>query len=255
MRRQASEGLRLLTIEITEKFGYRSLTETSSGDLTQAALREFEETPQWRQFEDEFYSFASRQAQRSATELHLISLPRIPIGTGNPLLDELAAAQAAALADLPEKPLSEGAQRVLALPQFQAIGKTSTVKDRVAVEDINSAVSQEVSEVRPAAPKQGFFQPVKPSTHFSAKAGFIPTEGAAIDLATELGRRDALAAYRERWTCSEASVARAATVDPADMSRWKKGLLPDASDKKKRIEATLKENKTPIPAPSQDLDA
>ena len=55
-----------------------------------------------------------------------------------------------------------------------------------------------------------------------------------------------LEAYTARWDCSEASLARTATVHPPDLSRWKHGLLPAGSDKKSRIEKALTNNDPPI---------
>jgi hypothetical protein len=79
---------------------------------------------------------------------------------------------------------------------------------------------------------------VEPEAHHS-----IPLEG--LDLASEAGRNSAVAAYKTRWTCSEASLARTATVDPGDLVKWKKGQLPVTSDKKARIEKALKKNEPP----------
>jgi hypothetical protein len=61
-------------------------------------------------------------------------------------------------------------------------------------------------------------------------------------------RSAAIFAYTQRWTCSEAALARKAVVDPADLSKWKKGGLPAESDKKRRIEAVLRNNEQPIHA-------
>jgi hypothetical protein len=70
-----------------------------------------------------------------------------------------------------------------------------------------------------------------------------------FDFDTEAGRINAIAVYVQGWAdCSEASLARTATVDPADLSKWKKGLLPEESDKKARIEKALKKNDPPTPA-------
>jgi hypothetical protein len=60
--------------------------------------------------------------------------------------------------------------------------------------------------------------------------------------ASEAARTSALADYINRWTCSEAALARTATVDPADLSKWKKGSLPAGSEKKTRIENALRNN-------------
>jgi hypothetical protein len=144
VRKQALRGLRLLTIEISNKFGYSSFIESYGGGLTREALREFEATEQWRRFEDEFYSFASQQARLSATEQKLVALPRIPTGTGNPLLDELAAAQAAALDDLPSKPLSEPADKALAAIQ-QKIQQTLSPEAQAGTLAANAAGRQEAA--------------------------------------------------------------------------------------------------------------
>jgi hypothetical protein len=61
-------------------------------------------------------------------------------------------------------------------------------------------------------------------------------------------RREALANYTGQWACSDATVARTAMVDPADLSKWKRGLLPSKSDKKARIEKVLN-NLTPPKSP------
>jgi hypothetical protein len=71
---------------------------------------------------------------------------------------------------------------------------------------------------------------------------------------SEMGRNSAVAAYCESWTCSEASLARTARVNPADLSKWKKGLLPGASDKLTRIEKALKNNQPPTPISKQVAD-
>lgn len=81
----------------------------------------------------------------------------------------------------------------------------------------------------------------------------------SFDYASEPGRRNAIGAYIKHWTsdsetCSEASLARTARVDPADLSKWKKGLLPASSHKKARIEEALKNNKPPTPPPAKRSD-
>jgi len=75
-----------------------------------------------------------------------------------------------------------------------------------------------------------------------------------LDLASGPGRITAIMAYTKRWSCSEASLARKAVVDPADLSKWKKGGLPAASNKKRRIEAILRNNEPPIPAVTTSTD-
>jgi hypothetical protein len=66
------------------------------------------------------------------------------------------------------------------------------------------------------------------------------------DLTSDGGRRAAVCTYTNHWTCSEAALARAAGVDPADLSKWKKGHLPTESDKRARIERALTKNKKPV---------
>jgi hypothetical protein len=77
-----------------------------------------------------------------------------------------------------------------------------------------------------------------------------------FDFSSEEGRNKAVADYikywtTERWNCSEASLARSANVNPADLSKWKKGLLPAESDKIRRIEKVLRNNQRPTPAPKK----
>jgi len=76
-----------------------------------------------------------------------------------------------------------------------------------------------------------------------------------FDFASEPGRITAIAEYVKRGDdCPEASLARTAKVHPADLSKWKKGLLPAASDKKARIETALRNNDPPTPAARRDSD-
>jgi hypothetical protein len=80
-----------------------------------------------------------------------------------------------------------------------------------------------------------------------------------LNFNSEAGRNRAVENYTkhwttEEWTCSEASLARSATVDPADLSKWKKGLLPADSDKVSRIEKALRNNQRPTPAPKKPAD-
>lgn len=72
-----------------------------------------------------------------------------------------------------------------------------------------------------------------------------------LDFSSVAGRVSAINAYRDFWaaelgSCSEASLARAAKVDPSDLSRWKKTRLP-GSEKATRIEGVLKNKTRPIP--------
>ncbi len=81
-----------------------------------------------------------------------------------------------------------------------------------------------------------------------------------LDFASEAGRASAIAAYIGYWTtaewvCSEASLARTAMVDPADLSKWKKAPLPEGSAKTKRIEAALKNNEPPTPPAERQAEA
>lgn len=67
------------------------------------------------------------------------------------------------------------------------------------------------------------------------------------DFASNAQRTAAIEAYKKSWQCSEAALARTARVNPADLSKWKKGLLPEGSDKKARIENVLMNNLAPTP--------
>jgi hypothetical protein len=68
------------------------------------------------------------------------------------------------------------------------------------------------------------------------------------DFSSAVERNNVIAAYTAHWSCSEASLARTAKVDPADLTRWKQGSLTGASDKKTRIEIALRTNAAPTPA-------
>jgi hypothetical protein len=69
---------------------------------------------------------------------------------------------------------------------------------------------------------------------------------------SDAARQQAVTAYTQAWSCSEASLARTAVVNPADLSKWKKGSLPLESDKKARIERVLKQNQPPRLASSRN---
>jgi hypothetical protein len=75
------------------------------------------------------------------------------------------------------------------------------------------------------------------------------------DFASEDARNRAIAAYTASWRCSEAALARTASVDPGDLSRWKKRLLPAGSDKKARIEKAIRNNERPTPPASRPKDS
>jgi hypothetical protein len=77
-----------------------------------------------------------------------------------------------------------------------------------------------------------------------------------LDFTTNDERIEAIVSYTKGWSkdsrpCSEASLARTAAVDRGDLSKWKKGLLPLGSDKARRIEEALRDNKPPTPAASR----
>jgi hypothetical protein len=76
-----------------------------------------------------------------------------------------------------------------------------------------------------------------------------------FEFGSAAGRSAAIFAYTQHWTCSEAALARKAIVDPADLSKWKKGGLPAESDKKRRIEAVLRNNEQPILAEKKSADS
>ena len=104
--------------------------------------------------------------------------------------------------------------------------------------------------------------PEAPAQNVQAVPTATPTAADTIrfDFASRAGRCEAIASYLERWKmdsrpCTEASLARSAIVDPADLSKWKKGLLPLESEKARRIEAVLTKNTPPTPAARRNLDA
>jgi hypothetical protein len=70
-------------------------------------------------------------------------------------------------------------------------------------------------------------------------------------LLSDEGRSAAVGEYTIRWACSEAGLARAAAVDPGDLSKWKKGQLPAGSEKRARIERALLNNQEPLPPPKR----
>jgi hypothetical protein len=75
-----------------------------------------------------------------------------------------------------------------------------------------------------------------------------------VDFSSDPARESALAAYRNYWACSNAALARSATVHPSDLSKWKKGLLPAGSDKKLRIEKSLRNNAPTTALPKRSRD-
>lgn len=96
-------------------------------------------------------------------------------------------------------------------------------------------------------PNQGNLPLKVVSAAFEIVSSAPPADNSPFAL--EAQRIDALAAYTELRQCSEAALARTAKVDPADLSKWKKGLLSAASDKKARIERVLQNNEAPAPHP------
>jgi hypothetical protein len=81
------------------------------------------------------------------------------------------------------------------------------------------------------------------------------TPSNSLDFASENERVNALASYQKNWTCSEAALARTASVNPADLSKWKAGGLPAKSSKTARIEKALRENTPPTPAACRKPEA
>ena len=71
------------------------------------------------------------------------------------------------------------------------------------------------------------------------------------DFSLPLGRARAIESYTKEWQCSDASLARAAHVDPADLTKWAKDQLPLGSAKSDRIEKALRDNALPKPAKQQ----
>jgi hypothetical protein len=85
-------------------------------------------------------------------------------------------------------------------------------------------------------------------------------DDSGLDFRSEAGRTKAIGAYVGHWTtdswiCTEASLGRTARVHPADLSKWKRGLLPAGSDKKRRIEEALKNNEPPTPPAGRETEA
>jgi hypothetical protein len=102
----------------------------------------------------------------------------------------------------------------------------------------------------------------KLSENFPATEAGVSTQAAnsapsdeCRDFISDPQRIDAIVAYTNSWQCSEAALARTARVDPADLSKWKKGLLPVGSDKKARIEKALRNNEAPIPSAKRSLES
>ena len=82
---------------------------------------------------------------------------------------------------------------------------------------------------------------------FKPKASRNTEQCDPMDLTSEAKRLRAVSAYTERWDCPEASLARTAVVDRADLSKWKRCLLPQGSEKGNRIENVLRNNDAPRP--------
>ena len=109
------------------------------------------------------------------------------------------------------------------------------------------------SREMPATPASASIDHPGPKA-FSPLGASVSTEAASSapaeerrHFASEAQRIDAVAAHTKSWQCSAAALARTARVDPADLSKWKKGLLPVESDKKARIEKALRNNEEPTP--------
>ncbi len=122
-----------------------------------------------------------------------------------------------------------------------------------------NATRSDVFDTDPKVP--GPFDEVRdennPVKDNSAESQGVGVSG--LNFTSEAGRNKAVLDYTTHWTtkewiCSEASLARSANVDPADLSKWKKALLPAESDKKRRIEKTIRDNERPTPAPKKPLD-
>jgi hypothetical protein len=136
-----------------------------------------------------------------------------------------------------EDPKHSSGQPSASGPASQEPGQS---QDTGAAPETSDRAAQRAIDAAPAAPV--------PSTHSTTTAKVRDD----FDFTSEAGRNKAVADYTKRWTtgqwtCSEASLARTAVVDKADLSKWKKGLLPPESDKKARIETALKNNDPPTP--------
>jgi hypothetical protein len=122
--------------------------------------------------------------------------------------------------------------------------------------DWNGLFYSEEKEWRARLLEHGIEQPppaqATPQHHDLGGSGDRRTEATDCDFLTEAGRQKAIDDYKRHWTtesskCSEAALARTANVNPADLSKWKKALLPEESDKTRRIERVLKNNERPTP--------
>jgi hypothetical protein len=107
-----------------------------------------------------------------------------------------------------------------------------------------------------ALARKGRAEPAAEGERVSTPAGVVSY---SFDFTSNAGKSDAIERYgnhwtTDSWTCSEASLARTARVDPADLSKWKKGSLPSGSDKAKRIEDVLRDNKRPTPTAPRTAD-
>lgn len=87
----------------------------------------------------------------------------------------------------------------------------------------------------------------------STVAQLLASDG-GLDFISEAARNTAVEAYTSVWACSEASLARTAKVDTADLSKWKKGSLPAKSEKRTRIENALRNNDAPTPVVRRSVD-
>jgi hypothetical protein len=102
--------------------------------------------------------------------------------------------------------------------------------------------------------------PIRPPSDLAAEGGDDSSPATrgdnSFDFDSEAGRNKAIGDYIKYWTtdsyaCSEASLARTARVDPADLSKWKKGSWSTGSDKTARIEEALIHSKPPTPPPTK----
>jgi len=129
---------------------------------------------------------------------------------------------------------------------------STTSSPQLGTDNANSSVERPppAGIVIPSETESAQFENAKNNEGFVGQAdgdtARTPEDGIA-DFASDTTRMSMLAEYIKRRACSEAALARTANVDPADLSKWKKGSLPARSEKKARIEKALRNDEPPTP--------
>lgn len=135
---------------------------------------------------------------------------------------------------------------------------------RLAAESERSARSQPAPHTESNQPENAPHRPIEPEVDASGAEPATPIEEPAgsakrwpdpsPDFASGQGRNDAVLGYTASWGCPEASLARTARVDAADLSKWKKDRLPAGPGKRERIENALRNNDSPKSLPERPKD-